>query len=344
MKAYSKKLKSRFSQFPNDVFSGQIDADYLFARLYDHGLPKSLTDFTLKAELNDALYQITHHFGQTMIAGYSGQVKLAPESGKITYRVYDDDGINYYEFLIIKKDGKTRIGDIYVFSRGEYLSEILAKYYLQNVAESNLISKIYSEEKAEIESRMMFARSRMKLGLYNRAKELLDEIREVYYDDKTWHLLNIECAINLDSTTYMEAIMGFAKSYDDDPSWLLMGIDYYFIIQDWEAALNHLDDLRERVGVDPILFLYESNIYRSMGDFASALKALNIGIRSMPEFENFYNAKYLIQGRLGDYDGLSSTLDLMYEKFDVGVREIDFSLFPDFQNTDHYKNLLKRQS
>jgi hypothetical protein len=47
---------------------------------------------------------------------------------------------------------------------------------------------------------------------------------------------------------YDEAILIFESLYADEPSFLLMGLDYYFIQQDWEKLDQSLNRLDEKVG------------------------------------------------------------------------------------------------
>ncbi len=343
--SYSKRLEKRFKEFPNDVFNDQIDVDYLFERIYEAGLPKSLTDVSIKKNLSDNIYQLTYRMGLQMKEGYSDFLQLDVENSEILYRLYDSEGLNYFRFYVVydRLERQAKIGDIYVFSSGEYLSQTLARIFMSSMVSSNLLNKEYAEEKTEALVQLNKARGLMASGDYLLAKKTLDSSWVNFDDKKTWHLINIQCSLMIDSATYVRAVEDFASNFSDDPSWLIQGIDYYYTIEDWDKAKGLVAQLREQVGDDAILDSFEADIEWSMGNTRRGLELINKAIKKMPEFDGFYYSKFVLEGQQGNFEAVYQTLKILYDKFDVPVEDMDFNLFPDFKQTKYYRDIVTYQ-
>lgn len=128
---------------------------------------------------------------------------------------------------------------------------------------------------------------------------------------------------------YDEAILIFESLYADEPSFLLMGLDYYFIQQDWEKLDQSLNRLDEKVGGgDSFLNLYRINAFIEQGRFKECEPVLELMVKNFPELEE----SYLCQVQYGlantDYDYVAERLSFIAEKFEL---EIDLDVDESYQ-------------
>lgn len=345
LRAYASMLEQRMSEFPNDALSSQFSSDFFIKRIHEAGYPKSLFDPTLEQVALSSLNQLSYQLGQIIAEDRYQLMRIKPQNGHLIYRMYQEDGLNYHELMIIKSDGEPKIGDIYVYASGEYLSETMARLFLSSMTSNNALVKKFSPEKQDALMTIGEAREAMSQGNFWLAKDYLDSARVHMEDEKAWHLMNVNNSFQLGDDLYLKSIEDFKEYFEDDPSWLLMGIDYYFFTEEWEKARNLLNKIRSRVGDDPVLSMYEANLEALRGDdYSSGIKLIDDAIAKTPELVDLYYTKALLEGLNKNYAEITSTLQFMYEEFGISMYELDYTMIPEYVESSYYKELTSQQT
>jgi len=339
---YAEKIVDRISEFPNDAFSNQLGVDFLFEQMHSAGFEKSSNDYSLKRGLREGLSNFNSTMGQEIANGSYELLRANVKGGEghLLFRLNSSNGMNYHDMLIVKENGVVKIGDIYIYASGENLSKTLVRT-LASMRDEN---DEYSTEKLEHVKLIGQAQQQMQKGNYKVANEYLEESKSTMGNEKSWHVINITCKSMIDSLQYMTAMRDFGSKFSKDPSWWLMGVDYYFLLGQYDKAENLLKKLNTKVGGDPLITLLRGNVYFMKGDFEKSLDFINNGLAKMPFEEDFYYTKISCEGNLKKYADLKSTLDTVYVKFGIELDDIDYSGFEGFMETDHFKNLMESQN
>jgi tetratricopeptide (TPR) repeat protein len=169
----------------------------------------------------------------------------------------------------------------------------------------------------------------------------LQTLKKDFGSDKMWHTLNVLCAQFMDSVTYQNELREYGNLFSNDPSWYLVGIDYYWNSRDWDAAKELIFRLNERVGYDPVLTWYMGLVEFEQGNYAVALTLAEEAIAELPAFESVYFLKMSAQGRLGDFSGMANTIRFLSNEFKTDLDDIDLTHFQDFEKSKEYANLKK---
>lgn len=345
LQAFADDLVEKLASSPESAFVGVFDVDFLFDRMYESGLDFSITDYQIKDGFEEGLEQFSNSIAYEMLYGSYKLVRteMREDGGHAIFRLYGEGGLNFHDFLIIKRGEKIAIGDVYIYVSGENFSKTLARIFLSAVSSSNLLDKNFSEDKLEDIKQFAEVQHLIRSGEYDKAYDITQNMSVNIKKEKIWHITNISCASNLDSATYITAMENFGQRFSNDPSWHLMGVDYYFMLGDYNRAINSLNQLQKRVGNDPGVNLLKSNLYWANGDYKSAYDIINANLHLEPDLADFYYTKASCEGNLGKYEALESTLREMFEKFEIEIVELDYSGFEDFQDTDGFRRLMEEQ-
>jgi tetratricopeptide (TPR) repeat protein len=342
---FANKLVDDIKESPSSAFEEKIDSDFLFERMYDGSFDFSLLDYQIKSGFRKGLKGFHEAMGYEITNGSYELIKIEirEDGGHLFFRLFSDDGLNIHDFLVVRKNERLVIADVYIYTAGEYFSKLLAVAYSYMLTSSNILNKEFSEERLQEVKNIGKVRKLLEGGEYEKAFALMKDVDDQFKKEKFWHILNIQCAAGLDSATYIGAMEDFGNEFPKDPSWFLMGVDYFFLLGNYEKAIMSLDELGEFLGKDPVIELLKANMYWANKDFENSYKIIMDNLKEVQNLSDFYFTKASCEGNLRMYDSLESTLRTMNDRFEIEIIELDYTGFENFQETDAFARLMKEQ-
>ncbi|MEQ9232024.1 MAG: hypothetical protein RIF46_15175 [Cyclobacteriaceae bacterium] len=319
---------------------------FFIDKLYEGGMPKSLTDYTLENDLEGMVFNLGNTIANEIKSGRYDLINCGLNDngeGVMLFRLYTPTGINYHEYHVVISDGIPKIGDLHIYATGEYLSQVFSRMIYSSLEGNPIVSKNLSLEAVEAMEAMGKATELSQSGNYQQAFDELQKAKVRFGNEKHWNVLNLTMASQLDSIKYIELLEDFKSKYERDPTWLLMGIDYYFLKKDWDGALKTLDDLNTAVGYDPILDFYKSIVYYYQDNLEKSYNE----ITELPEYiyytiPDVLFTKLEIELSLKKYSKAVVSLDSINSYFGTSLEEVDLSDYPDFVQSQQYRELSKR--
>lgn len=200
----------------------------------------------------------------------------------LIFRLYSDDGLNYHDFELTKRDGKVAIGDLYIYLSGEDLSKTMA----------DLFTSLTAKNKKDADKKMAEALKIKKMRELIERNESENALR--YYNElpvdlknqKSIRLMHIMLCSQLDSDTYMKAIDDFQSLYPNEPNMHLMMIDNYIMRKEYSKAVESINSIDKLINTDPFLDYIRALMYNMMEKPAEARTHLEKLYQNMPGFDD----------------------------------------------------------
>lgn len=200
----------------------------------------------------------------------------------LIFRLYSDDGLNYHDFELTKRDGKVAIGDLYIYLSGEDLSKTMA----------DLFTSLTAKNKKDADKKMAEALKIKKMRELIERNESENALR--YYNElpvdlknqKSIRLMHIMLCSQLDSDTYMKAIDDFQSLYPNEPNMHLMMIDNYIMRKEYSKAVESINSIDKLINTDPFLDYIRALMYNMMEKPAEARTHLEKLYKNMPGFDD----------------------------------------------------------
>jgi hypothetical protein len=224
--------------------------------------------------------------------------------------VGETTGLEYLELVLDKHGGTIRAVDLYVYTRGELMSdsmrEMLDKFLdVSKVSEANRIaSQMEYVGKAIREENWQTA--------YDAIQRLPDEIRAA----KPARQLEIRAASGLaDNNLLIKKVDAYARDYPTDPSLDLLRLDAEWAKNRNDEALKLLDSLDKRVGGDPYLDALRAVSHAAEGRLEAAIKLAKQATTGAPDLPMAWKTLLMAQVAGGHTRGALKTLETLQQQF-----------------------------
>jgi hypothetical protein len=278
--ALGKSIYKKDKSFFNDAF----DTDEMINKM------KALEPGKKAAFWRDAKKGLSGQadFGQKIILaqgkdGSYSLVKQYEKEGKqhVIFRHFADDGLNYHDYELINKGGRTKIADIYIYTTGEAFSKTMLDLFQR-------LDGIDTDDMSSMASISKFedVKGLVAKGKYQEAKDIIDDLPAKIRNSKAVQLTLIQICSSLDNQLYNEALEKFARDFPNDPSLSLNSIDRYFLAKEYDKALGSIDQLDKQINTDPFLDYYRGLVYKTQGKQANALQAMERLYKNLPTFSS----------------------------------------------------------
>jgi hypothetical protein len=211
-------------------------------------------------------------------------VKIYEKEGTqhLLFRLFSDEGLNYHDLELCKRNGKIGIADFYIYLSGENFSETLAalltsfdKSVGDNEAESNDLVK-------NIRKIRDYADSKDYESAYKYYHKLPLDIQ----NQRTVQIAYLMICKEYDEDEYVEGLLKFKRLYPDDPNIDLLMMDAYIIKKEIPKAMAAIDNLDKYINSDPFLDYFRaliSNIANNTTDARTYLERL---YKNYPGFDS----------------------------------------------------------
>ena len=179
----------------------------------------------------------------------------------VRYRV--GDGYNYVLLVPVSDADGVKIGDMYVSSTGERLSQTMgtAARLASSPSESFLGQLFGSHEVNEEFVTQIQTVSRLRQqGQVQDAYAILDNLPSPLRNHRLILLQSVQLAAQFDEALYRTELRRLAKHHGDDPRVGFMLLDHYFYENDTEAALQTVDIMEQFYGSDGVFFIFRASL------------------------------------------------------------------------------------
>jgi hypothetical protein len=318
------------------VLNDLIDWELLFSKTM-RGLevtPKLRQDIT--TGLKNGLSRETGLSGQIVKNSRAGgtfdflRVREDKNRQAILFRLIQpagSGGVAYFEFIPEKSsDGKIRANDIYVFTSGEFLSEMLRRGILPVIANENrsFLDKLLSGERDYIsdlpkfsETAQLISDGKMKEGL-----ALIQGMKPETKKQKAVFLLRLRAAQAIDENEYAATLDEYRKLFPKDPGLDLLSISYFTIKKDFQQALECINRVESAVGGDPYLNVTRAALCDVQGKHDEAKRLARIAADLEPTLLPAYFELLGISLLQKNHDDTLAMLKEVDRKFELKLNDL----------------------
>jgi hypothetical protein len=300
----------------NSVFSRLLNYRSIIDRaISDVDVPQQIKSQFTQGALTGGT-QVSAQVIQAVKAGGSYQpVNYRTEDGrrKVLFRLTGEAGLNYHLFDLIKVNGETRVGDMFIALTGENMSATLRRVFipLAQTANRSLLDRLMGKEKTIVQHwdtieklRRGFQSGQYQVGMMNYHK-LPPELQQM----KFVLLLRIQAAAaDPLSNQYASALGAFRSAHPNSVAANFMAIDYFVLKQQYAESLAAVEKLDEFAQNDPYLNILRGSVTLLNGDPNKA-KSLMLPMLQDPVFGKEATTAYLdVVIALNDHQGTLDTL------------------------------------
>lgn len=256
----------------------------------------------------------------------------------LLFRSFSNDGLNYHEFYIDKKDDRLIITDMYVYMTGELISERLRRTYIANLYKILPEEADFYVENDKYRTYKILEKAQ-KLAENGNHKKAFKTWSKIPYDrkkEKTVQLTGIQIASFYNIDLYNQLSRKYESEYPQDPGFYLFSLNGLYDQNAFDQSLSCLDSLDNLVGCDPMLDYIRAEIFSRMGNEQETIVAYERLIHSMPAFEPGYLEFFEFYMSRNDYENALSVLDRM--SFEFNYYKEDFQDF-----LQKYPSLIKSE-
>jgi hypothetical protein len=223
-------------------------------------------------------------------------------------RLAGDNGVTYHELELDKHtDGTIRIVDIYLYSTGELMSELLGTALEGAVKDSAMLA-------------IGDVRLKLNAGQPKEAHAKLHQLPEHVRRMRVVMLLDVFVSGMLDDDIeYARAIDAFEKAYPNDGALDLIQIDQYFMKKKFDKVLAMIDRLDKRLGGDPYLDVQRASALLEAGRKIEAVAAAKRATEREPTLQQAWWGLLTAQAAADDTTGALATLTVLRDRFKVVI-------------------------
>jgi hypothetical protein len=334
VRAFAEKLQADLIAGKLAEFDGAFDIDALSARvLKQYPQPDAYSqDF---AKGFKQLFQLGRQ-----IAGQLGaptgfklmKVRAEGSEARATFRFITGSGaLDYQDYVFTGAAGSLKIQDLYVWSKGEYFSETLARLMFPAIFAAKKKEKPLGDDEKALELRFEGAkayRDAVAKGEHAAALAFYDAMPEPQRKAKSEMVLRVAAAEQAGNEPLKKAMAEFETAYPADPTFDLAALDTYLKRKDWDAVHKSLDRLGAFAGPDAYLDFLHANTCIVAGKFADAKAAAEKAIAAEPALQDPYLSLITVTLKEKDHGETAKALARFEKQF--GKIEADITTLDDY--------------
>lgn len=268
---------------------------------------------------------------------FSGKIKEQLEAGgqfhfiryyvknnkpRILFRLVTE-GLNYFDYELIKVKDSIRAADVLVYTTGEELSKTMA----------DILGTLASSETKKVNKSVDGMNKLKKLlaeGKNAEARKLYDKLDNDLKLTKAFLLINIRISEGTGMEDYRKALEAYSNIFPDEATSYLLMIDAYFLDKDYTKAMQAVDGLDSLLQGDPYLHFYRGLIYSMKGDTANSRLSYEKVLAAEPGHANVIIELIAIYAEAGQTDKAKDMLERYKQtkQFDREVLEGLKILYP----------------
>ena len=218
-----------------------------------------------------------------------------------------DLGFDYLEFLIARgADGRYRAIDCFTLSTGELVSATMGgigRLFIEPEAGflERLLGTKVGPSKA-LAAKLRLAGELQRASKFAEAADVLRDLPDEIANSR--HVLLARArleGISGEHEEYSRSLAQLAARYPDDPSLAFVLLDHYFSRKETDKAIQSIETMEKRIGVDGITSAMKSIAYSNTGRHGDALKFAQEALRLEPQLADAHFAIVDALVGLGNY-------------------------------------------
>jgi tetratricopeptide (TPR) repeat protein len=352
--AFGQEIESGFRRRDPQPFIGAFNNTALVARVLEGVDVSPPTRLRMETEVTGFVQELGRKVAQTLGARgiylYRGH-RDVDDGEVLVFRMLDPNSrLNYHELLVGRaQDDTMQVDDVYIYLAGEWLSETIRRGFLGMWSRTADGSDVQlSTEESEYASSLPAIQQMLMLTRSGRAADALalyGSLPESVQRDRSVLTIRVQAAQQLGDEVYGDALDAFEAALPDDPAWLLVSLEAYFLRGEEQKLMDSFRRLQQRVGPDGYLHYLRGGILVRVGDTAGARQAFEDGISAEPELAQPYLGLVHVALGEGDFEAVGREVERL-----EGALGRDFSTLADVEGfreiveSDAYREWLLTRS
>lgn len=280
-RAIDSSIRNKKPNYWNNLFNEKAFADRV-AKIYgisaSNDLRQSIKAALKKSDLGDKIIRSVDGNGSYQLVRQYEKDKVQ----HLLFRLYSDEGLNYHDFELTKKNGSVAVADILIYLSGEELSKTIADLFSSFSAS---VKNASGDRLAEIE-KIKKMREMVDMDDADRALQYYHTLPKELKNQRSVRMMHIMICSKLDEATYINAIDDYMALYPDAPNTHLVLIDNFIMRKQFGKALASIDEIDKLVQTDPFLDYLRALMYNMMEKPDEARTHLEKLYSSMPGFDD----------------------------------------------------------
>ena len=263
------------------------------------------------------------------------------------FRLWGESGLNYHDFTLARRDGKTSAVDLYAYTQGETFTRMFRREYMKALAATSKDrSKLSDWEREYLDSlpRTQEIVAHIKAEEYREALKKIAALPESVRKERIMMSQRVVAAIRVGVEEGAEAIKAWKAEFPDDPALRILMIDLHLTEKKFDEAIETVRALDGVVGGDAYLTYYEGLVLVMKGDPDAARKAYELAVQKDKRLADPYWT--LIEMALESKNWKEVTRLLLAVENDAGVEMSDLQDadgYKEYIATDDYQSWLKQR-
>ena len=202
----------------------------------------------------------------------------------LLFRIYENDNmaLNYFDLELNRRNDEVKIADGYAYNVGQNFSEVLKDLYHQmNELETNT-----KEDKDKWLDLIPAMRKLVSQGKLTEALTIFQTIPPDVRKIKLMQIIHMIICSGIDVETQQAAVKEYKELYPGEPNIALLQMSGYLLLENYELALQALDELDKTIDKDPLLDFHRSICYKMLGKYDQQKECLVRLMDNIPDFEN----------------------------------------------------------
>ncbi|GGB03658.1 hypothetical protein GCM10011511_28680 [Puia dinghuensis] len=193
----------------------------------------------------------------------------------ILFRLYGNEGVNYHDFELVKRDEGIKAADLYIYTTGENISKTLA----------DALKRLNSNGTNKDLKKTDNIKQLIEQGEYEQANTVYETLPAELKKEKAFQLMHIRIFSHFSTDRYIGALREYKSLFPHDPNMYLLMVDAYSLQKDYPKALESVNKLDSLIDKDPFQDYERGLIYKMMKDTVNELICFERLHKNMPEFK-----------------------------------------------------------
>lgn len=275
-------------------------------------------------------------------------MRIRKEKGKkyaLFRMIHPKSGCNYHEMLLVERNGKIRVGDIYILLLGEFYSVTAGRTIVPALlrVNQNFIKKFFTKKPdfLKYSKEIKNLTALFKRGDFSGTLKAYKKLPASLQKDKMIFIYRFRAAsaIGCESPEYSSMISDLQKFYPGDPCLNFIMIDTYFTNGKYGKVLKCIDNIKNFVGTkDAYLIFLEGNALMAQGKYQQAVKKQEQAIKTEPQLQEPYFALITIYLQQKNWKKVIDSIELAEKRLNLVFDNVESAPgYSEFVKSKEYK-------
>jgi tetratricopeptide (TPR) repeat protein len=284
---FAKKLEESVLQKRGVLIDQSMNVDVFYHRMKNTEageVPLKISKRELKNVLGQAKIgeKIAENLGTGSLFTLLRQYKKDNHQ-HLLFRLYSDEGFNYYNFELVKTGNRVGIADLFIYLSGENFSETVRDIYTQMGAIDQKESGFSRKEKDRVK-KLSELKQMLQQEKYKDVIEMVDALPDELKKVRMFMVVKVMAAAKYDATSFEKAMTEYKTAFPGEDKRDLALLDGFILQKKFTQAIGCINNLDRELGTDPVLDIQRGLLFYQDNQPDSAIFYLNRLVQLMPEF------------------------------------------------------------